>query len=223
MKKLEIIHETKDYLIINKPSGLIVENNPFESPTVESLVTEHLLKEKRKPYVGIVHRLDRVTSGIMVFAKKKSILRLLNESFQAKKVQKTYYAVVTGNLPAASGTLKHFLRKNQKEKRAEIFNDKKKDAKECILHFKALNHSKDFHLLEIIPESGKFHQIRAQLAFMGCPIVGDDKYGSSESYKRLSVCLHAGKLCFPHPVENKKQVCFEAAFPNEAIWNSFQL
>jgi 23S rRNA pseudouridine1911/1915/1917 synthase len=220
---MNIIYENTDYLIIDKPVGLIVENNPFESPTVESLVEDHLKKSKKKPYVGIVHRLDRVTSGVMVFAKKKGILRLLNESFRLKQIQKVYYAIVDQKPPEQEGTLRHFLFKDQKNKRAEIFTTAENGTNPCALHYKVLHNSDQYYLLEIIPESGKFHQIRAQLSFVGCPIVGDEKYGSKTEYQPLSICLHARELGFNNPTNNNKKENYKANLPTSTPWSAFIL
>lgn len=219
MQKIEIIHETAGFLIVNKPAGLIVEKNPFEHPTVESLVEDYLSKYKKKPFVGIVHRLDRVTSGVMVFAKNKSTLRQLNETFRLKKTQKTYLALTSSPPPQNSGTLKHYLQKNQKEKRADVVKALTKGVAECILEYKVLEKEVDLYLLEIKPLSGKFHQIRVQLSAAGCPIIGDEKYGSVEKHLPLSICLHAQDLCFPD-LETGELVCFEVGRPNVGIWTN---
>lgn len=211
---LEIIFENNDYLVVNKPARLITEVNPFESPTVESLVFDYLARTKKKPYVGVVHRLDRVTSGVMVFAKKKSILKKLNTLFQEKQVQKTYWAI-TQRLPeSSSGTLEHFLFKDQKNKKAVIFPGKKKDAKPCKLDYQLLIESNGLFLLEVKPLTGRFHQIRAQLAFVGCPIIGDEKYGSTRELKRLSIGLHARKLSFPDLEKGRSEVSYTAQVPD---------
>ncbi|KAA3622079.1 MAG: RNA pseudouridine synthase [Bacteroidetes bacterium] len=211
---MEIIFENSDYLVVNKPAGLITEVNPFESPTVESLVFDYLSGEKKKPFVGVVHRLDRVTSGVMVFAKKKSILKKLNILFQEKQVRKTYWAI-TERLPGpSSGTLGHYLFKDQKNKRAEIFPGKHKGAKPCKLEYKLLKESNGLFLLEIKPLTGRFHQIRAQLAFVGCPIIGDEKYGSTTEFPRLTIGLHARELSFSDLEKGRGEVSYTAALPD---------
>lgn len=217
---MSILEENKNWLLINKPAGLIVERNPFESPTVEELVYDHLAQTHKKPYVGVVHRLDRVTSGVMIFAKKKSILRQLNEQFARKTVQKTYLAITERIPEKKEDKLEHWLYKNQKEKRADIFQKQGNDRKEVVLEYKVLQELDGLAMLEIKPLTGKFHQIRAQLAAVGCPILGDEKYGAKNPYKPLSVCLHAWKLEL-QDTQHEEHLLFEAPLPEEEPWNNF--
>ncbi|EDP96479.1 RluA family pseudouridine synthase [Kordia algicida OT-1] len=217
MSKLEIIHENKDYIVVNKASGLISEKSPYEAVTVEDQVFQHILKSKRKPYVGIIHRLDRVTSGVLILAKKKSILVAFNKLFSSRKVQKTYLAIVKNKPTKSKGNLVNFLIKNNKEKKAEIVTTKSKEAQSCMLSYEVIGKNNIGYLLAVKPKTGRFHQIRAQLANIGLPIVGDSKYGSDVSYKSLSICLHAWKLTF-EDVETKEQKTFEASLPNHDFW-----
>jgi 23S rRNA pseudouridine1911/1915/1917 synthase len=217
---LSVLTENANWLAINKPAGLIVERNPFESPTVEELVFDHLASKTKKPYVGIVHRLDRVTSGVMIFAKKKSILRKLNEQFAQQKNQKTYLAITESVPSEKTGTLRHWLYKNQKEKRADIFHRPGENRKEVVLTYKLLKEWKGMALLEITPLTGKFHQIRAQLAAINCPVLGDVKYGAQQPYETLSVGLHAWKLQIQDPVSNEDLI-LEVPYPDQKIWNAF--
>jgi 23S rRNA pseudouridine1911/1915/1917 synthase len=219
---LEIIFENGDYLVMNKPAGLISEVNPFESPTVESLVFDHLAQQKKKPFVGVVHRLDRVTSGVMVFAKKKSILKKLNSLFQEKSVQKTYWAITDKCPSEKSGTLDHFLFKDQKNKKAIVFSANQKDAKPCTLNYEIIKSVHGFFLWEVVPHTGRFHQIRAQLAFIGCPIAGDGKYGSQIVFPPLSIGLHAQKIVFPDMEKKGRQVNYVASPPDLPQWNIFK-
>lgn len=218
MPDLEIVSENKDYIVVNKMAGLISEKSPFEDCTVETQVIDHLLKRKPKPYVGIIHRLDRVTSGVLIFAKKKSILIKFNDLFSSRKVQKTYLAIVKNKPPKNKGTLINFLVKNNLEKRAEIVPTKSKDSLNCSLSYRVLNKNDVGYLLEIQPKTGRFHQIRAQLAHIGLPIIGDEKYGSDQEYLPLSICLHAWKLTF-QAADSKEFKTFEAAVPKNAFWN----
>lgn len=202
-KTPEILHEAPHYIVVNKPAGLIVERNPFESPTVEELVFDHLLKEKRKPFLGIVHRLDRVTSGVLLIAKKKSALKILNKQFADKNIQKTYLARVSERPPNDAGTLRDYLFKDQKNKKAEIFSRKTKDRSLVELDYEIVGEQKKGFLLKIVPKTGKYHQIRAQLAHIGCPIVGDEKYGGA-FHERLKIDLHAATLAFNDPVSGRR-------------------
>lgn len=215
----KVIVEESSWLAINKPAGLIVERNPFESPSVEELVFNHLSLKTPKPFVGVVHRLDRVTSGAMIFAKKKSVLRLLNEQFAQQKVQKVYLAITERIPDESEGTLRHWLYKNQKEKRADIFHGPGENRKEVVLNYKLLRQKDGKALLEITPLTGKFHQIRAQLAAINCPVLGDVKYGGQEPYEELSVGLHAWKLQLRDPLTNEELI-IEAPSPDLTAWNT---
>lgn len=200
-------------------AGLISEKSPFEDCTVETQVLEHLLKRKPKPYVGVIHRLDRVTSGVLIFAKKKSILVEFNDLFSSRKVQKTYLAIVKNKPLKNKETLINFLVKNNLEKRAEIVQSKSKEAMECNLSYRVIGKNDVGYLIEIQPKTGRFHQIRAQLAHIGLPIIGDEKYGSDQEYFPLSICLHAWKLTV-QVSDSKEFITFEAALPKNAFWKN---
>ena len=217
MQHLEVIHENNDYIAVNKMAGLISEKSPYEDNTVEGQVLHHLLKSKRKPYIGIIHRLDRVTSGVLIFAKKKSILVEFNALFSSRKVQKTYYAIVKSKPPKNKETLINFLVKNNLKKRADIVESKSKDSTECILSYQVIGKNGFGYLLEIKPKTGRFHQIRAQLAHIGLPIIGDEKYGSDQKYLPLSICLHARELSYQVSRSNEFKT-FEAPLPKNDFW-----
>ncbi len=217
MPHLEIVHENKDYIVVNKMAGLISERSPYENCTVESQVFDHLSKKKSNPYVGVIHRLDRVTSGVLIFAKKKSVLVEFNELFSSRKVQKTYLAMVQNKPAKNKGTLINNLVKNNLEKRADIVLSKSKDSLECILSYEIIGKNDFGYLLEIQPKTGRFHQIRAQLAHIGLPIIGDTKYGSVTEYMPLSICLHAWKLTFQKADATAFET-YEAALPKNAFW-----
>lgn len=217
MMNLEVVDENKDYIVVNKEAGLISEKNPYEDLTVEDQVFQHLLKNNRKPYIGVVHRLDRVTSGVLLFAKKKSILVEFNNLFSNRKVQKTYLAIVANKPPKNKGNLINFLIKNNLEKRADIVQSKLKDSLECRLSYQVIDQNDYGYLLEIKPTSGRFHQIRAQLSNIGLPIIGDEKYGSDQTYFPLSICLHAWKL--KYQISGSKEFkTFVAPLPNNVFW-----
>ncbi|RLD25666.1 MAG: RNA pseudouridine synthase [Bacteroidetes bacterium] len=217
MPKLEVLHENNDYLVVNKAAGLISEKSPYEAVTVETQVLNHLLKHKRKPYIGIIHRLDRVTSGVLILAKKKSILVEFNNLFSSRKIQKTYLAIVKNNPQTNKGNLVNFIVKNNKEKRADIVQSKSKDSLNCMLSYQVIGENDFGYLLEIKPKTGRFHQIRAQLANIGLPILGDEKYGSDQEYLPRSICLHAWKLAY-EVSSSKESHTFEAPLPNDAFW-----
>ena len=217
MQNLEVVHENNDYIVVNKRAGLISEKSPYEDCTVEDQVLNHLLKNKRKPYIGIIHRLDRVTSGVLIFAKKKSILVEFNNLFSSRKVQKTYLALVKIKPPKNKENLINFLVKNNLKKRADIVQSRSKGSLECILSYQVIDKNDFGYLLEIKPKTGRFHQIRAQLANIGLPIIGDEKYGSDQEYFPLSICLHAWKLTYQ--VSGSKELkTFEAPLPKNDYW-----
>ncbi|WP_417876689.1 RluA family pseudouridine synthase [Winogradskyella sediminis] len=217
MSKLEIINDNNDFIVVNKTAGLITEKSLYENLTIEDQVFQHILKTKRKPYVGVIHRLDRVTSGVLIFAKKKSILSSFNTLFSSRKVHKTYLAIVKNKPSKSSGNLVNFLVKNTLEKKADIVKSKTKQSLNCRLAYKVMDQNDFGYLLEIRPKTGRFHQIRAQLAHIGLPIIGDEKYGSDQSYYPLSVCLHAWKLSYIG-VNSEELITFEAPLPDNKFW-----
>ncbi|WP_052594000.1 RluA family pseudouridine synthase [Aureispira sp. CCB-QB1] len=246
-QKLKVIEESPSFIVINKRAGLITERNPFEIITVESLVEEYLTTGKRTPYslernqvvasknrknfkaptkpknaafVGVVHRLDRVTSGTMVFAKKKNSLKKLNDQLSSRKIKKTYLAILENEPPNKAGTLRHYLVKNQKAKRADIFKENKKGSVQCTLSYELLKSSANGHLVKIELQTGRFHQIRAQFGFIGCPIIGDEKYGATKKHLPLAICLHAWQLQFRDPISNEEVLC-EAEVPRTRYWQDF--
>ncbi len=218
MSKLAVIYENNDYLVVNKAAGLISEKSPYEDITVETQVFKHLLKSKRKPYIGIIHRLDRVTSGVLILAKKKSILVEFNTLFSSRKVQKTYLAIVKNKPAKNKGNLVNFLIKNNKEKRADIVQSKSNESLNCILSYQVIGENNFGYILEIKPKTGRFHQIRAQLSNIGLPIIGDEKYGSDQEYLPRSICLHAWKLAY-EVSGDKVPRTFEAPLPNDKFWS----
>ena len=217
MPKLEVIYENKDFIVVNKTAGLISEKSPYEAITVETQVFNHFLKNKRKPYIGIIHRLDRVTSGVLILAKKKSILVEFNTLFSSRKVQKTYLAIVKDKPAKNKGNLVNFLIKNNKEKRADIVPSKSKDSQKCSLSYEVIGKNDFGYLLEVKPKTGRFHQIRSQFANIGIPIIGDEKYGSNQKYLPLSICLHAWRISYENSKSKETQI-FEAALPYDDFW-----
>jgi 23S rRNA pseudouridine1911/1915/1917 synthase len=222
MTDLEVVHENNDYIVVNKMAGLISEKSPYENPTVEDQVVHHLLKHKRKPYIGVIHRLDRVTSGVLVFAKKKSVLVEFNELFSNRQIQKTYLAIVSKKPLKSKKTLTNFLVKNKLEKRADIVPLKSKESLECILSYQVIDENNFGYLLEIKPKTGRFHQIRAQLAHVELPIIGDEKYGSDKDYFPLSICLHAWKLTYQVSGSNNFKT-YEAPVPKNDFWKFIKI
>ena len=201
-----LLLELPHLLALDKPAGWNVEPDKFGNPSVAQWVQDQLSKRYRNPYVGIVHRLDRRTSGVLVVAKKISALRKLNTQFAERKTRKVYHALVDTAPPRAEDRLRHFLGRDKTRKRATVFAKKQPETKEAILHYRTLEQRPNGYLLEIVPTHGRYHQIRAQLAELGCPIVGDALYGSSRKYRQDAIALHAAELHFHHPVSNNRLV-----------------
>ncbi|HCP41470.1 MAG TPA: RNA pseudouridine synthase [Cryomorphaceae bacterium] len=219
VKKDGVLFESNQLLVVEKPAGVITEDNPFEHNNLESNYREYLRQKINNPYIGVVHRLDRVTSGVVLFAKKRETLKTLNKWFEQRKIQKTYWAITNKVPREEKGVLTHYLLTDQKNKKALVTDTKVKGAKKAELSYRILSSSSKGHLLEIKPKTGRFHQIRAQLSQIGCPIIGDEKYKSEAEYQPLQIALHARSIELPSAI-NGSPLVFEAPSPNRDIWNS---
>ena len=217
---LTILYENQHWLALNKIPKLSVERSPYGEPTIESLVYDYLAKSYRNPYVGIVHRLDRVTTGVLLFAKRKSALRALNTQFRERQVRKTYWAIVEKPLPQEAGRLANYLTKDRARRMGLVVDKKVKGAIRCQLDYRQLVQNKVGCLLEVRPLSGKFHQIRVQLAHLGYPILGDRKYGSTIELTPHVIALHAARLALTNPT-NQEEMIITAPVPETAWWGSF--
>ncbi len=212
---LDILAETPDWIAINKPCGIVVETMPQGFLSVESMVKQYLSTTKKQPFVGVVHRLDRPVSGVLLFAKKKSILKSLNEQFSRRLVEKTYLAWVQTPPAEATQILVHWLLTDNTTRKATIQPPKTPKAALCKLSYTQLNNLMPYIqeegvgggvILRVRPETGKFHQIRAQLSAIGCPIVGDEKYGAALPFMPNAIALHAASLLFFDPLSQQKIV-----------------
>ncbi len=219
---LTILMETDNYVLINKPNGWSVEQNPFDPQSVETILVNYFAEKKKKPFVGIVHRLDRVTSGVMIVAKKKSALKWLNQQFATKQIQKEYWAIVENRPILMEGELVHWLEKDQKNKRAILHDTQKKETTLCHLTYKILTSTEEATLLQVRPSTGKFHQIRVQLSSIDCPIVGDAKYGASKEYEENGIALHAFSLEF-NDIDKENIQKITAHPPKNKWWESLSI
>ncbi len=199
LPELPIIFENKHWLAVNKVPKLSVEKSPYGEPTIESLVFDHISKAYKNPYIGIIHRLDRVTTGVLLFAKRKSTLRKINEQFRNREVKKTYLAIVEKAPAEAKATLVNFLSKDRATRKGIVNANKIKGSVECTLSYEVIGENEFGHLLVVKPITGKFHQIRVQLSHIGCPILGDAKYGATKNVSPNAVALHAWQLAFTNP------------------------
>lgn len=195
---IEIIEETNKWIAVSKPASIQTERNPFD-PSAESLVIDHLSKRYRKPFVGIVHRIDRPTSGLIIIAKNKRMLRRLNQVFSDRQVKKTYMAKVASSPMESRGKLEHWLYKDVANRKAIVYENEQAGAKLCQLEYEVISEDSQNGqaLLLLKPHTGRYHQIRAQLSAIGCPIIGDAYYGSELEYKPNGIMLHAWKLEIP--------------------------
>ena len=219
----KVIYEDNHVIAINKyPSEIVQGDSTGDRPLLED-VRQFIKKKYNKPgnaYIGLPHRLDRPTSGLVIFAKTSKALSRLNLMFRNKDMQKTYWAVVKNPPPKNSGTLINYLLKNQIKNKSFVFLDDSNGAKYSELTYEILAKSENYYLLEINPKTGRHHQIRTQLSHMGCPIKGDLKYGFPRSNPDASIHLHARSLRFIHPIK-KEEMFLQANPPNEPLWNAF--
>ncbi len=219
---LNVLHEDNHLLAINKPAGALVQGDETgDEPLVETC-KEYIKKKYNKPgevFLGVIHRLDRPVSGVVVFARTSKALERMNELFRDRQTKKIYWAIVK-NEPKESGTLIHWLVKNEKNNKVTAFAKENKDGQRSELSYQLLKEKSGYYLLEVNPVTGRPHQIRVQLASMNCSIVGDIKYGYDSPNADKSICLHARQLTFVHPVK-KETISIEAPLPKNEVWNLF--
>jgi 23S rRNA pseudouridine1911/1915/1917 synthase len=221
---IEILYEDNHIIAVNKKSSDIVQGDKTgDIPLVEK-VKVFLKKKYNKPgqvFLGVVHRIDRPVSGVLLFAKTSKALSRLNQLFRDKKVQKTYWAIVKNKPHKHEDTLTHFLIKNQTKNKSTAFNHEEKNTLRSELSYQIIKTLDQYFLLEVKPKTGRHHQIRVQLAKIGCPIRGDLKYGYDRSNKDASIHLHARKIEFIHPIK-QEPICIEAGVPEDSLWQACQ-
>ena len=219
---LQIIHEDNHIIVINKRVGDIVQGDSTGDKPLSDIVKEYIKIKYNKPgdvFLGVVHRLDRPTTGIVVFAKTSKALTRLNEIFKNRETQKTYWAIIKNTPPKEKDTLTHFLKRNSKNNTSKAHLKEIPDSKLASLSYQIFKKLDNYFALEIDLHTGRHHQIRAQLQAIGCPIKGDLKYGFDRSNSDGGIHLHAKKLTLKHPV-SKEVITFTAAAPLDPIWNS---
>ncbi len=200
-----ILYEDNHLIVVNKPSGVVVQNDEKGTEPLPDMVKNYLKVRDNKPgnvFCGVIHRIDRPVSGIVILAKTSKGLSRMHELFRTAQIKKTYRALVNGVPEIKEQELRCFIRKNSQIHKAEVFKKKVDNSKESVLSYKVLEERGDQAFLEVYPVTGRFHQIRAQLASMGHPIVGDMKYGAPQALKDKSICLHAYGISFIHPVKD---------------------
>ena len=221
-KNLKVLFEDNHIVIVNKRAGDIVQGDKTGDKPLSDVVKEYIKDKYRKPgnvYLGVVHRLDRPTTGIVIFAKTSKALSRLNKMFANKTVSKIYWAVTRHKPDKVSDTLIHWLRKNPKNNKSTAYSEEITNSKKAILHYKLLKSLDNYHLLEINLETGRHHQIRCQLSQIGCKIKGDLKYGADRSNKDGGIHLHSRQVEFMHPV-SKEHISITASTPTDPIWDA---
>jgi Pseudouridylate synthases, 23S RNA-specific len=222
---MTVIYEDNHIIVVNKSSSEIVQGDKTGDTPLSETVKQYLKEKYKKPgnvFLGVVHRLDRPVSGIVLFARTSKALPRLNEMFKNSEVKKTYWAIVKNCPKETEGELVHYLVRNEKQNKSYAYDKEVKDSKKAILDYKLIGHSQNYYLLEVHLHTGRHHQIRCQLAKMGCPIKGDLKYGSPRSNPDGSICLHSRKVSFVHPV-SKELIELEAPVPEGNLWNGFEM
>ncbi len=221
-ENLKILYEDNHIIVVNKRPGDIVQGDKTGDKPLSEVVKSFLKEKYNKPgnvYLGVVHRLDRPTSGIVLFSKTTKALPRLNKLFQNKDAQKTYWAVVKNRPPEDSDKLVHFLKRNPKQNKSYAHIKEVPDSKKAILEYRLIKELNNYYLLEIDLQTGRHHQIRSQLSAIDSPIKGDLKYGFDRSNQDASIHLHARELKFIHPVK-KTPIHITAPPPDDAIWNA---
>ena len=223
MNTLEVLYEDNHLLAVNKPSGVLVQPGKSGDEALEDLLKLYLKEKYRKPgnvFLGVCHRIDRPVSGVVLFARTSKALARINEMFQKKEVNKTYWAVVEHKPREEEGTLIHYLKKNEQKNISSAFDREVKGSSKCELHYQLIGASEKYFLLQLHPLTGRHHQIRVQLSKIGCSIKGDVKYGAKRTNPDGRIHLHARSMQFVHPVQNTP-VTITAPLPNEKLWQVF--
>jgi 23S rRNA pseudouridine1911/1915/1917 synthase len=220
----QILYEDNHLIIINKCPSQIVQGDKTGDEPLSEQIRDYLKKKYHKPgnvFCGVVHRLDRPVSGALIFARTSKALARMNEQIKNREIKKIYWAIVKDPPPDQKGHLIHYITRNPKKNKSFIVPEKNPGAKKAELVYTYLQHSEKYHLLEIELLTGRHHQIRAQLAHIGCPIKGDVKYGFPRTNPNASIHLHARKIVFVHPVK-KEKIIIESPLPVDPLWNYFK-
>jgi len=221
---LNILFEDNHLIAINKRAGVLVQGDITGDIPLSELVKEYIKEKYHKPgavYLGVVHRLDRPVSGVVVFARTSKSLERMNELFRNRETKKIYSAIVYGKPPKPNDTLVHWLVKDESRNKTTAYKKERPDGLRSELSYELRGHAGGLSFLEVQPVTGRPHQIRVQLSTMGCPIVGDVKYGAEAPNDDASIGLHASRLQFIHPVR-KEELVINAPFPENHLWNSFR-
>jgi len=220
----QILYEDNHVIVINKFPTQIIQGDKTGDKPLSEYLKEYLKVKYNKPgnvFLGVVHRIDRPSSGLVIFARTSKALTRLNQMLRENQISKTYWIVVDKLPPADEGTLDNYLWKLEMKNKSFVVDEKKKGAKRAILSYSLKQSMGGKHLLEVTLKTGRHHQIRVQFAHIGCPVKGDVKYGSGKANEDQSICLHARKLSFVHPVGGR-EINLISDFPPGAVWNLFR-
>jgi len=218
-----ILYEDNHIIIVNKRSSDLVQGDSTGDEPLDDIVRAYIKEKYNKPgdvFLGVVHRLDRPVSGCVVYARTSKALSRMSELFRTRDVRKTYWAIVSERPPAEEGTLSNYLKKNEPQNKSYVYEKEVKGSKLAELSYRVLSRSEKYYLIEVDLQTGRHHQIRAQLAAAGCPIKGDLKYGSKRSNEGGGISLHSRRISFVHPVKNE-EIRVEAPLPDDRIWKLF--
>jgi len=221
---LDILFEDNHLIAINKSPGVLVQGDSTGDVPLPETVKQYIKEKYAKPgavFLGVVHRLDRPVSGVVVFARTSKSLERMNELFRNRETKKIYHAIVYGKPPKPSDTLIHWLVKDESRNKTTAYKREHSDGLRSELSYELKSHAGGRSLLEVHPVTGRPHQIRVQLSMIGCPIEGDVKYGAEIPNPDASICLHASRLEFIHPVR-KEAITIAAQFPQNHLWENFR-
>jgi 23S rRNA pseudouridine1911/1915/1917 synthase len=220
---MEVLYEDNHLIIVNKSCKEIVQADKTGDVPLSEIVKQHLKEKYAKPgnvFLGVTHRIDRPVSGAVVFAKTSKALSRMNEMFKEHDLTKRYWAIVKNPPPETEMTLVHYLIRNEKQNKSYAYDEEKKGSKKAVLSFKQIAKSDNYYLLEVDLKTGRHHQIRCQLAKIGCPIKGDLKYGFPRTNTDGGISLHARSIEFTHPV-SKLPISIVAPVPDDTLWKEF--
>lgn len=220
---MQVLYEDNHIIIVSKRSGEIVQGDKTGDRTLADDVKAYIKEKYAKPgnvFVGVTHRLDRPVSGVVVFAKTSKALSRLNDMFRNGDVHKTYWAITKNSPPKEEDTITHWLTRNEKQNKSYAYTLEVSGSKKAMLHYRVIGHSDNYTLIEVNLMTGRHHQIRCQLASIGCPIKGDLKYGARRSNPDGSISLLARSVEFVHPV-SKQLICVEAPLPDNDLFKFF--
>ncbi|MDL2241847.1 RNA pseudouridine synthase [Bacteroidales bacterium OttesenSCG-928-L03] len=221
---MKVLYEDNHIIAVNKTTSEIVQGDKTGDTPLSEIVKQYIKEKYEKPgavFLGVTHRLDRPVSGVVLFARTSKALTRLNEMFRLGEVKKTYWAIVKTPPRASEGQLVHYLVRNEKQNKSYAYDTEKPNSKKAILNYKLIARSDNYYLLEVDLKTGRHHQIRCQLAKMGCPIKGDLKYGYPRSNPDGGISLHSRKACFIHPV-SKTETEIIAPVPQDKLWETFE-